>query len=156
MAVTKRQSCYLWSFIPVGFDVFNAVFTQECDEVLLLPFHIQGRRDTISYSQKALEFLMPLEISCSGALKYLGKTPVPKGLIPHSLPPLQLHTATSRALRCAGWMPWGTEQLSGADLLCCGIPRHSSPFPESHSLLTGMSCCTKSAPQAQSTSKPRA
>lgn len=99
--------------------------------MLLLPFHVQGRRDTISYSQKAFEFLMPVEISCSGALKYLGKTPVPEGLIPHSLPTLQLHTATSRAMRCAGWMPWGREQLSGADLLCCGIPRHSSSFPES-------------------------
>lgn len=79
--ITKRQSCYLLPFIPVAFDVFNAVCTQECDEVLLLPFHIRGKRDTTSYSQKVLEHLMPLEISCSGALKHRGKTHTPEGLV---------------------------------------------------------------------------
>lgn len=79
--ITKRQSCYLSPFIPVAFDVFNAICTQECDEVLLLPFHIWGKRDIASYSEKVLEHLMPLEISCSGALKYLGKTHTPEGFI---------------------------------------------------------------------------
>lgn len=77
---------------------------------------------------------------------------MPRGLI-QTCQYCQLHTDTSRALRCAGWMPWGLclpkrEQLSGAGLCCCGIPRHSSPFPGSQSLQTRMSCWRKAASQA--------
>lgn len=83
--ITKRQSCYLLPFIPQAFDVFNAVCTEECDEVLLLPFHIWGKRDVASHSQEVLEHLMPLEISCSGALKYPGKNTYAWGTCPDFL-----------------------------------------------------------------------
>lgn len=45
-------------------------------------FTSEEKRDIASYSQKVLEYLMPWEISCSGALKYLGKTALaPEGLV---------------------------------------------------------------------------
>lgn len=111
--VTKRQRCYLLPFIPVAFDVFNAVCTQECAEALLLPFPVQGKRDIASYTQKVLEHLMPLEISCSGALKHLRKAHTPEGLV--KIPSTVSYTLTSH------------REPRGGTSKHCGTERRAPP-----------------------------
>lgn len=95
-------------------------------------FTYEEKRDIASYSQKALEHLMPLEISCRGALKYLQKSTraweISSGLpsiqhLAESPRMWQMHLSVSRGAAATQ----RTEQLPGTLPCCCGTLKLSWP-----------------------------
>lgn len=88
-------------------------------------FTYEKKRDIASYSQKALEHLMPLETSCRAALKYLQKNThaweISSGLpsiqyLAESPKMWQMHVSVSRGTAVTP----RTEQLPRTFPWCCG------------------------------------